>query len=67
MNDRRGCLGGLLELFLLTSLVNWLERRFGFGKGCSCAGIGCGFIILIVFLCALCSIVFGVDWTQLRF
>ncbi len=67
MNDRRGCLGGLLELFLLTSLFNWLEERFGFGRGCSCTGVGCGLIILLIFVCALCSLMFNVDWTSFRF
>lgn len=67
MNDRRGCLGGLLELFLLTSLFNWLEERFGFGRGCSCTGIGCGLVFLLIFMCAVCSLVFNVDWTSFRF
>ncbi|MBI5878233.1 MAG: hypothetical protein HZB53_11340 [Chloroflexi bacterium] len=68
MNDnRRGCLGGLLELFLLTTLFDWLQDRFGFGRGCSCTGIGCGLIILLFFICALCSIVTGVDWTRIGF
>jgi hypothetical protein len=67
MNERRGCLGGILELFLVTALFDWLERRFGFGRGCSCTGLGCGLLILVVFACAFCSIVFNVDWTQFRF
>ena len=67
MNERHGCLGGLLELLLLTSLFNWLQENFGFGKGCSCTGIGCGLIMLGLFACALCGIVFNVDWMRLRF
>jgi hypothetical protein len=67
MNDRRGCLGGLIELVFLKTLFDWLQNRFGFGQGCSCTGIGCGLIILIVFACAFCSIVFNVDWTSFRF
>ena len=67
MNERRGCLGGLIELFFLKTLFDWLQSRFGFGQGCSCTGIGCGVIILIVFACAFCSIVFNVDWTSFRF
>jgi len=67
LGERRGCLGGLLELLLVTSLFNWLEKNFGFGRGCSCTGIGCGFLLLIIFACAICGIVFNVDWTHLRF
>ncbi|MCA1554400.1 MAG: hypothetical protein LC737_08480 [Chloroflexi bacterium] len=67
MNERRGCLGGLLELFLLNTLFNWMESRFGFGRSRSCSGIGCGLLILILSACAFCSIVFNVDWTQFRF
>ena len=39
MKNRQGCLASLLELFLLDKLFNWLERRFGLGRGCSCSGI----------------------------
>ena len=66
MGERRGCLGGLLELFLLTTLFNWLQENFGFGRGCSCTGIGCGLVLSFIFACAFCSIVFNVDWTNLR-
>ena len=67
LEERRGCIGGLLELFLLTSIFNWMQETFGFGKGCSCTGIGCGLILLVVFLCLLCGIVFNVDWFSFRF
>jgi hypothetical protein len=36
MRDRQGCLAGLLELFMLNALFDWLQRQFGFGRGCSC-------------------------------
>ena len=48
---------GLLELFLLNKLFDWLQRSFGFGRGCS--GIGCGIIFLCIFLFLACNIVFG--------
>ncbi len=60
---RQGCLQGLLELFLLDALFNWLEARFGFGRGCS--GCGCGIIFLLVFLCLACSILGGTNWFSL--
>ena len=40
MRNRQGCLAGLLELFFLDRAFGWLERRFGFGRGCSCGGCG---------------------------
>ncbi len=63
-DDRQGCLQGLLELFLLNTLFDWLQRNFGFGRGCS--GIGCGIIMLCIFLFLLCNIVTGTNWLQAR-
>ena len=65
MRDRQGCLAGLLELFLLDKLFDWLPRRFGFGRGCSCGGLGCGFILLILFVMFACSIVTHTNWLRL--
>ncbi|MBN2386226.1 MAG: hypothetical protein JXB85_04345 [Anaerolineales bacterium] len=63
-NDRPGCLVGLLKLFLLDKLFDWLQGRFGFGKG-TCGGIGCGVILLILSTILVCSVVFGTDWFDL--
>ena len=62
-NDRRGCLAGLLELFLLNTLFDWLQKNFGFGRGCS--GCGCGIIFLILFILFACGIISGTDWFKL--
>jgi hypothetical protein len=62
---RQGCLQGLLELFLLNQIFNWGESRFGYGRGCSCTGFGCGTIMLIVFLVLVCQIIFGTNWFRL--
>ena len=62
-DDRQGCLAGLLELFLLNKLFDWLQRSFGFGRGCS--GIGCGIIFLCIFLFLACSIFGNIDWLKL--
>lgn len=68
MNQRDpGCLSGLLKLALLTWVFDWLEDNFGFGRGCSASGCGCGFIFLCLFIIFACSILFGTDWTALRF
>jgi hypothetical protein len=65
MKNRQGCLASLLELFLLDKLFNWLERRFGLGRGCSCSGIGCGLIILVVAILLACSIITRTNWLPL--
>lgn len=65
MNDRPGCLVGLLKLAFLNAIFDWLQDRFGFGRGASCSGIGCGVILLILFLIFACSIVSGTDWFSL--
>ncbi len=65
MNNRRGCLSGLLELFLLDRLFQWGERRFGFGRGCM--GTGCGVILLIIFVVLACSIATSTNWFHLGF
>lgn len=63
MKDRQGCLAGLLQLFLLDKLFDWLQQRFGFGKGCS--GFGCGVILFIIFLLIACGILTNTDWLSL--
>ena len=65
MRDRDGCLEGVLKLVLLTAVFDWLENRFGFGRGFSCTGVGCGFIILVVFIVMACGVVTGTDWLSL--
>jgi hypothetical protein len=65
VNDRRGCLEGLLEITLLAALFDWLQDRFGFGRGCSCTGCGCGVILLILFVIFACGIITGTDWFRL--
>ncbi len=67
MNERPGCLSGLLKLFLLDVVFDWLQRRFGFGRGCSCTGCGCGFILLILFIALSCSVVFNTNWFNFGF
>lgn len=64
MRDRPGCLTGLLELAFLTWAFDWLQDRFGFGKGCSCTGFGCGAILLLVFLLLACSVLGSMDLTR---
>lgn len=66
-DNRRGCLAGLLELFVLDKVFDWLQRNFGFGRGCSCSGCGCGIILLILFILFACGIIGGIDWTKFSF
>jgi hypothetical protein len=65
VEERPGCLAGLLKLFLLRQAYEWLQRNFGFGRGC--LGAGCGVIFLILFLLFGCSIVFNTNWFRLGF
>ncbi|MGB8212349.1 MAG: hypothetical protein WCE68_02210 [Anaerolineales bacterium] len=62
MRNRQGCLASLLEFFLLDRVFNWLERRFGIGRGCSCSGCGCGLIVLVVAILLAISIITGTNW-----
>ncbi len=65
MDRNRGCLEGLLRIVLLSWLFDWLQDRFGFGRGLSCTGCGCGLILLLIFLALLCSTISGTDWLRL--
>jgi len=65
MDDRRsGCLPGLLKLFLLDKVFDWLQERFGYKSG-SCMGCGCGTVLLILFILIAASLIFGTDWFRL--
>lgn len=65
LDDRRGCLAGLLQLFLLGKLYDWLQDNFGFGRGC--LGAGCGVIFFVLFISFACSIILGTNWFRFGF
>jgi len=65
MRRRQGCLEGLFELFMLNVVFDWLQDNFGFGRGPSCIGCGCGFLLLIIFILLACNIILGTDWFRL--
>ncbi len=67
MNNRPGCLSGLLKLFLVDTIFDFLQDRFGFGRGISCGGCGCGLILMIISTAILCSIIFNTNWTNFGF
>ena len=62
MDNRPGCLAGLVKLLMLGWLFDWLQDNFGFGRGCSCSGCGCGVILLIIFFILALSILTGTNW-----
>ena len=62
MRRQQGCLEGLLQVFLLTAVFDWLQERFGFGRGVSCSGGCCGCLLTIIFLVLLGSIITGTSW-----
>jgi hypothetical protein len=64
-DNRQGLLQGLVEMLALGAVFNWLEKRFGFGKGCSCTGFILGIIILCIALFLLCNILTGTNYFKL--
>ncbi len=64
-DKRQGILQAIIELFLLKGVFDWLQNRFGFGRGCSCAGLFFGVIILCIALYLLCNIVTGTNFGKL--
>jgi hypothetical protein len=66
MNDRPGCLSGLLKLFLIDAVFDWLQKKFGYGRG-GCCGCGCG-LLLAIFACLLTlSVLLGTQWFKFSF
>jgi hypothetical protein len=66
MNNRPGCISGLLELFFIERIFGWFQRRFGFGRGGVC-GCGCGVFLFIVLVGLVCSILTGTNWSHIGF
>jgi hypothetical protein len=66
LRARPGCLGGLLRIFALNWVFQWLQGRAGFGRG-GISGMGCGLLLLIIFIFFACSIFAGTDWFRLGF
>jgi hypothetical protein len=67
VNDRPGCLSGLLKLAFLNFIFDFLQERFGFGRGASCTGCGCGVILLVLLIIFSCSVITGTNWGNLGF
>jgi hypothetical protein len=63
---RSGCLSGLMKLFLLDKVYDWLQERFGYKQG-GCVGCGCGVILMVIFGIIAISVIFGTDWFRLSF
>ena len=64
MDDRPGCISGIIKLVLLGWLFDWLQDNFGMGRGLSCTGCGCGLILMIIFLVIACNIILSTNWSQ---
>jgi apolipoprotein N-acyltransferase len=67
MDDRPGCLGGLLRLTIIAAAFNWLQKQFGVGRGASCSGCGCGVILLLIFIVLVCGTCAGTNWFDFSF
>jgi len=66
MEERPGCLSGLLKLAALGWIFDWLQDNIGFGRG-GCSGIGCGAVLLLLLIAFGCSIIFGTNWFDIGF
>lgn len=66
IEERPGCLGGILRLVALGWIFDWLQDNVGFGRG-GCSGVGCGVILVVLLLVFACSILFGTNWFQASF
>lgn len=63
-DNRSGCLGALLQLFLLDRLFNWLQGLIGFRSG-KLIGCGCGPILTIIFILLACGVICNTNWLKL--
>jgi hypothetical protein len=66
MDERPGCLSGLFKLFLVDFIFDFMQEKFGFGRG-GCCGCGCGVILFILSTAAACVIILGTDWFNFGF
>ena len=66
IEERPGCLSGILKLVALGWVFDWLQDNVGFGRG-GCSGVGCGVILAVLLLIFACSIFFGTNWFQVGF
>ncbi|MFO7586284.1 MAG: hypothetical protein R6W69_16270 [Anaerolineales bacterium] len=66
MNQNPGCLSGLLKLFLIDTIAQFMQRKFGLKRG-GCCGCGCGVIIFIIATTLICLTVFGTNWLNFGF
>ena len=62
--NRPGCLSGLLQLFLLDRLFDWLQELIGFRRG-GLIGCGCGPILFILFVLLACGVICNTSWLHL--
>ena len=60
-----GFIGGLLTLLALDWVFDWLQERYGFGRGRTCAGCLVGVVLLLIFAALACAIITRTDWTRL--
>ena len=67
MDRKQGCLTGLFKLLMLDVVFDWLQDRFGFGRGVSCTGCGCGIILLIISIILTLQVLFDTNWLRIGF
>jgi hypothetical protein len=52
---------------MLDVVFDWLQDRFGFGRGVSCTGCGCGIILLIISIILTLQVLFDTNWLRIGF
>ena len=65
-NENPGCLGGILQLFLVSKIYQWGQKKFGAERG-GCCGCIFGAVLFVIFISIVISIIFGTDWLRLSF
>ena len=65
-NENPGCLGGILQLFLINKIYQWGQKRFGTGRG-GCCGCLFGAVLFVIFVMVVISVIFGTDWLRVSF
>jgi cell division protein FtsX len=64
-DEKQGCLGGLLQLFLVKKVYDWAQQKFGYGNGIF--GCGCGCLLTIIFIIIVISVLTNTNFLDISF
>lgn len=63
-NDNPGCLTGILQLFLLSKIYSWGQKKFGSERG-GCCGCLIGIVFFLIFIALAFGIISNTNWGRL--